>query len=184
MAKAVEATIQEREPAQPAPSITRQDVREIVGECLRVALVPVVTRASVDELQYLEERGWLEADGGDYKCYGFIDMMPPPDRVMVTGTLRDERTGKRIRDVEQLVTGGAVGQFHSLKDALWLEKKRAREPLPLHHLHEGTGNPPFHKDFQPIHLQKWYVRDRQRRVVNGPYETKEEAQGAVPNSID
>lgn len=169
--------IQEREVA---PAVTRQDVREIVGEVVRQALAPVVVRATAQELEYLEERGWLEADGGDYKAYGFLDMMPPPDVVKVTGTLRDERTGKRIRDVEQLVTGGAVGQFHSLRDALWLERKRDREAVPLHHVCELTGNPPFHKDHQPIHLQKWYVRDRQRRIVAGPFETKEEAQAEVP----
>ena len=164
-------------------TLTGDQLGEIVSKAVREAVNPAAVRATPEQRQYLEERGWLEGDeSGDLRRYGFLDMNPPPDRVRVTGTIVDEKTGKKMHDVEQLVPGGSIGQFHSLADALRLEGVRSRLPVAPYFVQECTGNPPYHKDFQPINLQKWYVRDRQRRVVAGPFDTKEEAIVNIPET--
>lgn len=162
--------------------MTEQDQKQVEAIVERVVSrllgKPLVATATEEERAYLEERGWMHVAANPVAGLpeGFCDMSPPPDRKMVVGKLTDPRTGHHLRDVTQVVTGGSVGQHHTLAAALEMERKREREPLPVAHVAETSGNPPYDQERYPINLQKWVVRDRQRRQLAGPFQTKDEAE--------
>lgn len=130
---------------------------------------------------FLEERGWLQSDGGDSGKPGWIDMRPPAGKIVKVGDIRDQRSGKVIRSLDQMHAGDLVGMKYSDDEAMAKERGRNREALPAEFVEEVTGNPPFHKEIQPINLQQWWIKDRQRRKVSGPFDTKEAAEHANQN---
>ena len=151
-------------------------------------------QASSEERKYLDERGWLESFGGEHSTgYAWIDMRPPPGQIKKTGEVIDPKTGQLLREVKQFHGGAPVGVSYTLAEALVMERKRNRGPLPAIMVEELTGNPPKRnpdiadKDqlgAWPINLQQWWVRDRQRRKLAGPFKTEQEARAWRPEAAN
>lgn len=147
----------------------------------RLADVAGVSRPnslSAEERKYLHERGWLEVHKDGIQPAGYLDQRPPPDRLVEMPDILDDR-GNPVKKLKQWVTGGAVGQWHSHGEALALEQRRKREPLPDKYVEECSGNPPYDERTYPVNLQQWYVRDRQRRKLAGPFRLREQAEQAA-----
>lgn len=142
--------------------------------------------ATLQERTYLEERGWVEvtaAEGGPGRQFnqraGWLDMRPPGPKMENVREIVDPKTNQLVRTVRQLATSGGIAAWHSLLDALAAERKRNRDPLPEFEIAEVTGMPPFEEKKNPVHLQRWVIRDRGRRALTEQFRFRKDAEDAL-----
>lgn len=162
----------------------RLDRIESVLSSLPQVQVLAANTISLQDKKYLEERGWQEVS----EPPGWLDMRPPPDQLVKMGEVfHPKKPTVKVRDIMQVRCGGTVAGWANATDALIKEKRRDRAPITWtlegkeypFEVVELTGNPPKDDVFQPIDLQQWGVKDRQRRFVAGPFKLKEEAVKAL-----
>jgi hypothetical protein len=177
----------------------KQEMRGIIEEALQgfedriLAAMgrPIPSQATKEQRAYLEERGWLETSASRDENGvgpGWFDMRPPMPERKLMSIIKDERTGRELKRIEQTTCHGAPGQHYTLDLALETERKRNRQPLPLFDVVECTGNPAPNYEkgtvgYHPINLQQWVVRDRQLRKVAGPFETRQQAEGHMASLL-
>ena len=95
----------------------------------------------------------------------WMDMNVPPD-------IKEEMSRVPQRDgtekvVHQVKTGGPIGWAYSAKEAIDLERKRDRDPVPEFEkfLTRSGGD-------GKVVCQRWHIRDRQRQIVAGPLDSE------------
>jgi hypothetical protein len=153
----------------------------------RVSALPMVRTTTAEERRYLTERGWEFSQGKVWTTNqhggGYVDgelatdWWPTDGRVEKTGELvvpdrtKTIRSGQplptKIVEVRQFCSGSARGLSMSVADALVLERKRDREPIPY---------------WSPVRVRErglFWVRQRERsrdRFDLGPFDSLEAAQ--------
>ena len=110
---------------------------------------------------YLDERGWRDNRDGTWSL-----MTPPPDRRVEVSRIPQKDGSTKL--VEQVLAGPSVGTTMTLAQALVMERKFHREPIPRYATFLSrplTG-----------HGEKWLIRDRQKSVIDaGPFDFEREA---------
>lgn len=123
-----------------------------------------IAPSSITDAQYLEERGWFETSAG------WMDMNPPPDKVIEVARIQQQDNSTKV--VSQVLVSNSGGWAMHVREALATEKRRNRSPLPKYSVAE---------DPRITCLTRFYVIDRQKQIAQeaGSFAERHEAESWV-----